>query len=165
MEPLICIGEIYREHGIHGKVRVYLYSGDPENFRPKMKMVLEKESGEKLESILESAVPYQKWFLTKFSVINSPEEAKTWRQAKIWVSKKDLKQGRESYVFELIGFEVLDDQGRRIGTIREIRGAGESALFVVEGAKEYLIPVVPQWIVQVDKVGKKIVMNLPEGLV
>lgn len=164
----ILIGEIYREHGIQGRVRVFVYSGTSENFRPGMKIYLENKAGEGKQAVIKTAVPYQKWFLTQFSVFETPEEAKAWRKARVYISKKDLKESEkgESYVFELIGFEVVDLQGKKVGTIREMRGVGVTALFVLEAqdGSERLIPVVPQWIVSKDEKGKKIVMDLPEGL-
>ena len=168
-QGIILIGEIYREHGIQGRVRVYIYSHDGENFRQGMKVLLKNSAGVSKEVLIQEAVPYQKWFLTKFSSFSSPDDVKTWRKAQVFISQKDLKKSGqgEAYIFELIGFVVCDLKGKEIGTIQEVRGAGLTALFVLEGAqgREVLIPVVPQWIISRDKKGKKIVMNLPEGLI
>lgn len=164
----ILIGEIYREHGIQGRVRVFIYSGTSDNFRPGMKIYLENEAGEGKQAVIKTAVPYQKWYLTKLSVFETPEEAKAWRKARVFISKKDLKESAkgESYIFELIGFAVLDSHGATVGTIREIRGVGQTALFVLEAndGNERLIPVVPKWIVSKDEKQKKMVMQFPEGL-
>lgn len=164
----ICVGKIYREHGIEGRVKVYLYSGAAENFRKGSKIVIKKNSGETLSAKILDVAPFQRWFLTRFSVFASPEEAREWRKAFLYVPKdrlKPLAKG-EAYVFELVGFGIFDSDENFLGNVVAVRESGESALFVVSrGKKEILIPVVPKWIVSVDRKNKKIVINVPEGLV
>ena len=168
-EGYIQIGEIYREHGVQGEVKVWVYSQSDENFRKGMKVILRRSDGDESEVQIDAAAPYQKWFLTKFSTFTNPEKAKEWRKAHVLVKKSDLTKARrgEYYLFDLIGCQVVDVHDRPIGTLNGMTGEGESALFVVHGEKgdEILIPAVPEWIEKVDKKGKKIVVKMQEGLI
>ena len=64
------------------------------------------------------------------------------------------------------GCEVEDGAGRSIGRVREIRGTGAQDLLVVDGAggAEHLIPAVREWWREVDLAGRRIVVELPPGL-
>ncbi|MBI4412311.1 MAG: 16S rRNA processing protein RimM [Deltaproteobacteria bacterium] len=167
-EELIQIGEIYREHGIKGEVKVWVYSRSDENFRKGMPVILRRTDGEEMEAKILEVTPFQQWFLTRFSFLKNPEEARLWRKAKILVGRKDLASAGmgEYYLFDLIGYAVVDIGGCVIGTLEGMMGEGETALFVVCGQdeKEILIPAVPAWIEKVDRKGKKIVVKLQEGL-
>ena len=68
--------------------------------------------------------------------------------------------------FQLIGCEVEDGAGRRLGRVREIRSTGAQDLLVVDGAggAEHLIPAVQSWWREVDLAGRRIVVELPPGL-
>lgn len=163
------IGEIYREHGIHGAVKVYVYSKTSENFREGMKVWLQKEAGDLVEAQVMQVSPYNRWFLTQFSVFKTPEEASQWRKASVWILKKDLSNPdtKEHYLSDLIGFIVVTNKDRIVGCLQGMQGEGESALFVVasDSGEEILIPVVKKWILEIDKKNKKIILSLPEGLI
>ncbi len=158
----IVMGEIYREHGLKGEVKVYIYSGSMDNFKPGLTVRLKKESGDCAEAIIKKVVPYQKWFLTSFSLFHNPEEAKQWRQATLEVKKEDLQQ-TDNYWFELEGFEVETTDGKKWGTLIGVTENKGQLLYVVSGDKERLIPVVEKWLVLCDKKNKRIVLSLPEG--
>ena len=96
-EATLNIGEIFREHGIHGEVKVYLYSGNAENFRKDMQVWLERTGGNLMEVKVQKVEPYQRWFLTRLSLFNHPEEAKLWRKAKIYIKKSDLRANSSSW--------------------------------------------------------------------
>ena len=58
------------------------------------------------------------------------------------------------------------DHGREVGAVKDVRfGAGEAPLLVVgAGNAEFEIPFAQAFLVSVDLEGKRIEMNLPEGL-
>lgn len=165
----IQIGEIYREHGIRGEVKVYIYSHSSENFQEGQEIILERSDGEELKTKILNAESYKQWFLTRFSAFKNPEEVREWRKAGIFVDKAHLTEAGEGehYLFELIGFNVEDQEGNQVGTLKGMMGEGESALYVVhdEQEKEILIPAVREWVLKIDKENKKIVVKVLEGLI
>jgi 16S rRNA processing protein RimM len=71
----------------------------------------------------------------------------------------------EYYHYRVIGLEVFDVSGARIGTITRIWSTPGSELYVIAGAdKEYLIPAVQQFIISVDFEADRMIVNLPAGL-
>ena len=61
-----------------------------------------------------------------------------------------LNQG-EYYWHELVGLQVINQQGQSFGTVTEIMPTGANDVLVVEGDKRHLIPYLPgQFILAVD---------------
>lgn len=82
----------------------------------------------------------------------------------------DTDDGFSAYDF--IGYRVVDkDNGREIGTVKEIDDATENWLFRITpkndnaGKDVIFIPVVDEFITDINVDDKVLVMNLPEGLV
>jgi 16S rRNA processing protein RimM len=90
------------------------------------------------------------------------------RGADVWIEAVQLAElpAGEYWAFQLIGCEVEDGAGRSIGRVREIRSTGAQDLLVVDGAggAEHLIPAVREWWREVDLAGRRIVVELPPGL-
>lgn len=73
------------------------------------------------------------------------------------------------YVTDLIGCEVREKNGDRIGTVREVQATGEgiagAPILVVDSAKgELLIPLAQEICLRVDTAARLIEVVLPEGL-
>ncbi|MFZ8960492.1 MAG: ribosome maturation factor RimM [Flavobacteriaceae bacterium] len=74
-------------------------------------------------------------------------------------------KGTQFYYHEVVGFSVEED-GKLLGAIQQVIESGAQALFQVqtEERKEVLIPIHDDFIVAIHRDLKKIVMQLPEGL-
>lgn len=71
----------------------------------------------------------------------------------------------EYYHYQVIGLEVFDTEGKRIGTVARTWSTPGGELYVVDGAsKEHLIPAVKEIIEKVDLVTGILIINPPEGL-
>jgi 16S rRNA processing protein RimM len=70
------------------------------------------------------------------------------------------------YRHDLVGCEVTDTAGRRVGTVTDVQGPPERSLLVIgSGRDEVMIPMVDGIIVSVDPTGRQIVVELPAGLI
>lgn len=74
-------------------------------------------------------------------------------------------KGTQFYYHEVVGFSIEED-GKLLGAIQQVIESGAQALFQVqtEERKEVLIPIHDDFIVAIHRDLKKIVMQLPEGL-
>lgn len=73
----------------------------------------------------------------------------------------------EHYWYEWIGCTVSTSQGRRLGSVKEIWDAGAHDVLVIEeeeSGRERLLPVVGALLREVDVAARRIVMDVPEGL-
>jgi 16S rRNA processing protein RimM len=72
----------------------------------------------------------------------------------------------EHYGFEWIGCAVEASDGRSLGTVRELWDAGAHDVLVVEDetGRDLLLPVAQALLREVDMERRRIVMDVPEGL-
>jgi len=88
----------------------------------------------------------------------------------LWVSTdrgalEPLPEG-EYYWCELVGCRVEDQAGRPIGTVREIWETGAHDVLVVEGedGRRRLLPAAEAFLKEVDVAGRRIAIDVIEGL-
>lgn len=74
-------------------------------------------------------------------------------------------KGNQFYYHEVIGFEIKDTEGNSAGTIKEVNDMAPQHYFVLDlNGKDVIIPVIKDWILEVNRDEKFIKMELPEGL-
>lgn len=102
----------------------------------------------------------------KFEDVNSPEMAATLKGCSVYLAKTErpkLERG-EFYNDEVVGFEVVEAEKGLLGPVKEVLEAGPSRyLIVIYDQKEVMIPIHGLFIKGINKSGKKISVELPEG--
>lgn len=74
-------------------------------------------------------------------------------------------QGNQFYYHEVLGFEIMEEDGKSCGIIASINDQTSQHYFMLKLAdKEIIIPIIKDWILEVNRTEKFIKMNLPEGL-
>jgi 16S rRNA processing protein RimM len=68
------------------------------------------------------------------------------------VKEEDLPvlQDNEFYVYQLIGMIVSDVDGAKLGVVKEVLHTGACDIVVVENDKELLIPMIEEYILEID---------------
>lgn len=104
----------------------------------------------------------------KFRGIESNETASLLKGKKLYVEESSLPPLPEGefYFFELEGFEVESEDGYFQGRLLWIERLPGEDLFHIVGTdgSEVLLPVVSEFIVNILKNEKKIIVRIPEGL-
>lgn len=73
--------------------------------------------------------------------------------------------GKKFYYHEVIGFEIREADGKTCGNIVSINDQTAQNYFILNLAgKEIIIPIIRDWILEVNREEKFIKMFLPEGL-
>jgi 16S rRNA processing protein RimM len=104
----------------------------------------------------------------QFEDVDSEEEADSILNCAVYLPLSMLPklEGNKFYFHEVIGFEIEDKRLGVFGKIVSINDTTAQPLFeVVNGEVEMLIPMVDHFLVKIDRENKKVVMDLPEGLV
>jgi len=75
-------------------------------------------------------------------------------------------EGNKFYYHEIIGFNVEDKVFGTLGPVTQVIDNSRQALFSVDhSGREVLIPIVDDFIIDIDRQQKKILVNCPEGLI
>jgi len=163
----ITIGRVVKTQGRRGEVGVDPLTDFPERFEPGARVYALQASGERRELRIEDIWPHKGMLILKFADVETMNDAETLLKSEIQVPLSERKQLEEGswYVSDLVGCTV-SDSGREIGTVADVEfGAGEAPLLIVrQGKQEYMIPLTEAFTKRVDISGKKIELQLPEGM-
>ncbi len=166
-EDCYYLGKITKTHGFKGNLILHLETDEPELYENLESVFIEKD-GMLVPFFFEFAQPYsQGKLLVKFEDI-APEEAERLVNRQIYLPLETLPEldGTDFYYHEITGFKVIDSKHGKIGEIQSVNDSGAQALFEIRSAnKEILIPVVDEWIKEVNRDEKFIKIETPEGLI
>ena len=117
---------------------------------------------------IESAWPHKEFWVLKFAGVDSISAAERFRGADLCVAPEERGRLAEGEYFQsdLIGCAVIDSStGQPVGTVSGWQQHGGPPLMAVDYAgREVLIPLVPVICREVDVAGRRIRVELPEGL-
>jgi 16S rRNA processing protein RimM len=165
---LITIGKLIKPFGVKGEMKIEPMTDFPERFKKLKRVFLVSPQGKEIECSIRS-VRYDaggSLFLL-FSGYDSPEKAKELNGWLIKLPREEavpLPEG-SYYWFELIGMEVVSENGEKLGTIVDVFETGSNDVYVMkQGRKETYIPAIKDVVKQVDRINKRMVIHLMDGL-
>jgi 16S rRNA processing protein RimM len=165
-DGVVALGEIVGTHGIAGWLKLNPYNFESPLLSTLSEAILIKD-GTRSAVEVEAARPHRRQILLKLRGIDIIESARQWVGSTLAVPEKALETPApgQYYHYQVIGLDVFDTSGVRIGTLKQIWSTPGSELYVVAGLdKEHLIPAVKEIIAKVDLEAGRIIVDLPAGL-
>ena len=165
-EPVyLTVGFIRRPHGVHGEMVMDLHTDFPERMKKGRKLLV----GEDHQSLtLASVRPHQAGLLVSFNGIDTPEQAGLLRNQWVYIKASEAPKLPEGKIYqhELIGFQVVDDEGRPLGELVEILETGANNVYIVrdDSDHEILLPAIPSVVLETDTARRVMRVHLLEGL-
>ncbi|WP_284652733.1 ribosome maturation factor RimM [Flavobacterium terrisoli] len=167
-EDCFYLGKIAKKFSFKGEVLIYLDTDEPELYE-NMESVFVEFNKNLVPFFIENSALHKNDFLrVQFEDVDSEEEADKLIGCEIYLPLSMLPKlsGNKFYFHEVIGFEIEDKRLGVFGKIVSINDTSAQPLFeVVNGSVEILVPMIDQFLVKIDRENKKVVMDLPEGLV
>ncbi len=165
MEDRLRVGVITSTHGIKGEVKVYPTTDDLNRFKYLKKCYLSSDK-KTIQTECTSAKLVKNMVALKFDGIDSIEEAEKLRNYDILVDREDavsLEDG-EFFICDVIGSVVYDQNNDIVGTIEEVLETPANDVFVVknDGKEPLYIPVVPDWVSDIDTEKKIVKVHIYE---
>ena len=166
MADLLLVGRVARAHGNKGQVIVNLETDFPEErFKVGTQLIVGREQQPR---VIEAVRFHQGRPVVSLSGIETMNDAEALAGAELRVLASDVPPLPSGvfYHHDLVGCEVRDTSGRRIGRVTGVEGSLERSRLVVDGDRgEVLIPLVDGICTRVDPVEQVIVVNPPPGLI
>ena len=164
---LLEVGKIVNTHGLRGEVKVVAWTDSPDDFE-KIKTVYIKMKSEQISLKIKS-IKYQKNnLIIKFDEFNNINEVLPYKNAVLYADREELGPLDEGvyYIVDLIGLDVITEDGEKVGVICDVFNAGASDIYDVkrEGKKNLLLPVIDEVVKEVDLENGRVVVNIMEGL-
>lgn len=163
------LGYISKVRGLKGEVIAQLDVEDPSRYR-KLETVYAELHGSK--TLVQYTVKHVG--LSGFAAglrlegIDTPEQAQELVRAQLYLPLSMLPplKGKRFYLHEIPGFEVIDVNYGVVGTALKVEEfTHHRVLSVKNGSKEVLIPLIEGTVQRVDREGKKLYVEAPEGLI
>jgi 16S rRNA processing protein RimM len=154
------IGYVARPHGVRGELRVVTH--DPES------TTLLDVDAIQLDGVpyrLEHVRQVQGAFLLRLAGIGDRNRADALRGKRVAVDREliPLEEG-EVLLADLVGCDVVREDGSPYGTIAAIETGVQDRLVIHDGDVERLLPLVPEFVIDVDLEEGRVVVAPPEDL-
>lgn len=165
-EDCYFLGKITRRHELQGNVFLKLDTDQPEMYN-KLDSIFIEING----LLVPFFVAKQSWSKGDTLIIsykNSTEalvDQTIGRDVFMPLSTLPKLSGNKFYYHEVIGFEIREEDGKTCGNIVSINDQTAQHYFILDLAgKEIIIPIIKDWILELNREEKYLKMQLPEGL-
>ena len=161
------VGVISSTHGIRGEVKVFPTTDDPARFLElKQVTLVAKRERQTLE--IERVRFFRQFVIVKFKGIDNINDIERHKGAELWIGREQavpLEEG-EYFIADLLGVSVVDENGEKLGVLKDVIETGANDVYVVEreNKKDLLIPAIKQCIRKVDVEAGEMEVHLMEGL-
>ncbi len=139
----LLLGRIQGVHGLKGWVKVYSYTERREAIVDYSPWTLEHQGRRWSVDVLEGR-RHGKTVIARLEGCDDCDRARSLMGARIYVERDRLPApaDEEYYWHDLIGCEVVDGDGLRLGRVSGLIATGANDVLVVAGERERLIPFV-----------------------
>ena len=160
MKDILDCGQIVNTHGVRGEVRIVPWADSPDFLRQFTTLYLDGAP----RRVLSSRV-HKGSVIAKLDGVDTVEAAMLLRDKTVQIRRADAKLPEGAFFLaDVIGLKVVDEQGRALGTLKEVLSPSVQQVYVVEGEREILIPAVPEFILETNITGGYIKVRLIEGM-
>jgi len=155
IEPLVILGKVIGHFGVRGWVKIFSYTKPKQAILEYKEISLKDEQQWKSIEIEEGKV-HGKNILIKIKDIENHEGAEQFLGKYLGVSRENFPQLPDGHYYwaDLVGMEVKDLTGNKIGNISYMLETGANDVMVIENENEILIPFL------IDRVVKSVDLKL-----
>ena len=160
------IGKLVATFGYKGELVLLHHLGKKTSLKGLETVFIEEKKDELLPYFVQSAriMNEQELFLT-LEGIDTKESAQRLVQKQLWLTEEDFhKYAGKSAPISLLGFHIIHENND-LGEILEVIEQPHQLLCRISlDGKEALIPVHQETLQKIDKKTKRVMVNLPDGL-
>jgi 16S rRNA processing protein RimM len=166
----VVVGRLRKPHGLKGECTLFPLTDDPETiFAPGRELSVVNLAGETVAGPLtiEQSRSYHREWLVKFAGVDSRDALEPFRAHFLGVPAEALGPLAEDevYLHELDGFSVRLADETPLGLVSAVYELPAGIMIEVQGPKrEFLLPYKKEFVQQVDRAGRRLVVTPPEGL-
>jgi len=167
----LVVGRLRKPHGLKGDCAVFPLTDDPAAvFAPGREVWLKNLAGDVVAGplLVERSRSYHREWLVAFREHLRIEAVEPWRGHFLTAESTALRPPAEGevYLHELAGFAVQDAAGPALGLVTRTVDTPTGLMLEVQGPKrEFLMPFKKEFVVELDRASRKMIVTLPEGMV
>ena len=164
MNQYLEVGKVTNVHGLMGEVKVQPWADSPE-FLCQFKTLYVDEAH--FPMTVQRARVHKNMVIIKFEGPTDVPSALSLRNAILYIDRSDVDLPEGAFFLaDIYGLEVRDAAtGEVLGKIADVLTLPANNVYVVKGgARELMIPAMPQFIAETNVEGGYLRVNLMEGL-
>lgn len=164
----VLIGKIVGVHGTKGTNKIRSYAESLSVFAPGRTIFVRATGGPETSFEIDWVKPHTRTPLLSFKGVTEHSQAQALIGAELFIPKEELPELDEGayYWVDLIGIAVFTKENEYLGRIESIIETGSNDVYVVKGDKtEVLIPALESVVKNIDLENKRMLVDLPEGLI
>lgn len=165
-EDCYFLGVITRKHGLKGNLVLKLDTDQPE-FYNQLESIFVEINGLLVPFFIET----KNWnrgdsfIMALKNVSENIIDQLVGKEVFLPLNTLPPLSGKQFYYHEVVGFEIIEPNGNTCGKIKSVNDRASQHYFILMlFDKEVIIPVIKDWILDVDREQKSITIQLPEGL-
>jgi len=160
MNEFLDCGQIVNTHGVHGEVRIVPWADSPGFLCQFPTLYVD---GRPVD--VAAARVHKGSVIAKLEGVDTVEGAMALKGKTVQIRRADanLPEGA-FFLADIIGLDVVDEDGHKLGTLKEVLSPSVQQVYVVRGAREIMIPAVPEFILETNIEAGYIKVRLIEGM-
>jgi 16S rRNA processing protein RimM len=166
----VVVGRLRKPHGLKGDCTLFPLTDSPDTiFAPGREVWVVDLEGTTVAGPLtvERSRSYHREWLVKFAGVENRDALDSFRGHFLGVPQETLGplDEDEVYLHELDGFSVRLADDTPLGLVSAVYELPAGLMIEVQGPKrEFLLPYKKEFVQQVDRAGRRLVVSPPEGL-
>ncbi len=167
-DELIHLGAVIGTHGLRGDLKVRPATEESSALLAAREVFIRDRDGAISVRAVARVKEHKGNFLLLLCGLDDINAVQSLLGADVLMRRADLPDldEEEFYWFELEGMAVADLRCGDLGVIEEVFTTAAHDIYVVRGRYgEVLIPAVAEFVVEIDRDGRRMTVDLPEGLV
>ena len=156
----LTIGSILAPHGVRGEFKVRLQTDDPAHLLTIKRLYLGDETTPR--TVLGARL-HAGNALIRLQGISTPETVERFRGTPLRIRGTDARPlaANEYFLYQIIGLEVFDESGNRLGQVTDLMETGANHVLIVapDDGPDILLPSHPDVIIAMDPAAGRIVVR------
>lgn len=160
MEKYLEAGKIINTHGIKGEVKIEPWADSPDFLLGFKTFYID---GSPVRVISQRV--HQRFVIAKLGGTDDMNSAERLKNKIVYIDRDDapLSEG-EYFISDLVGFYAFDEAGAELGKVTEILTRPGGDVLVIDGNREILVPLIPEFVVGRDMEAERLTIRLIEGM-
>lgn len=167
LEELLQVGILSSTHGVRGEMKVFPTTDDVNRFKKNKDYILGTKKGN-MDVKVQSVKFFKQFVILKFEGIDTLDDVMQYKGCSLYVNREHaVKLKKDEYfIADLIGLEVVDENGERIGELTDVMQTGANDVYEITtlDGTEYLFPAIKECILNIDMEAGVITVHVMPGL-
>lgn len=167
MEDMLRVGVIASTHGVRGEVKVFPTTDDASRFNT-LKQVTLDTGKEQIPLEIEHVKYFKNMVILKFKGYDNINDIEKYKSRDLLIPRDQAVELEEDeyFIADLIGLNVVTDEGEALGTLKDVMETGANDVYIVarSDGKELLLPAIGDCILDVDMEEGRMTVHIMDGL-